>query len=128
MSIFADDLSATAALRKKFSRLYQCGFYRRAASGGAVKTGRDWRGMFDVIGFGANARTGANHAWTDRKCRGWRSGGADPATFWRGWRFRRSAPTCTDNQSRNRRFGMMLGRGMDVKVGAQDKIGQVAEG
>ncbi len=29
--------------------------------------------------------------------------------------------TCTDNQSRNRRFGMMLG-GMDVK-GAQDKIG-----
>ncbi len=35
--------------------------------------------------------------------------------------------TCTDNQSRNRRFGMMLGQGMDVK-GAQDKIGQVVEG
>jgi glycerol-3-phosphate dehydrogenase (NAD(P)+) len=24
--------------------------------------------------------------------------------------------TCTDNQSRNRRFGMMLGQGMDVKA------------
>lgn len=35
--------------------------------------------------------------------------------------------TCTDNQSRNRRFGMMLGEGMDVK-GAQEKIGQVVEG
>ncbi len=23
--------------------------------------------------------------------------------------------TCTDNQSRNRRFGMMLGQGMDVQ-------------
>ncbi len=29
--------------------------------------------------------------------------------------------------TRNRRFGMMLGRGMDVK-GAQDKIGRVVEG
>lgn len=35
--------------------------------------------------------------------------------------------TCTDNQSRNRRFGMMLGQGMDVQS-AQDKIGQVVEG
>ncbi|MFX2764022.1 NAD(P)H-dependent glycerol-3-phosphate dehydrogenase [Escherichia coli] len=35
--------------------------------------------------------------------------------------------TCTDNQSRNRRFGMMLGQGMDVQS-AQEKIGQVVEG
>ncbi|MFH0392869.1 NAD(P)H-dependent glycerol-3-phosphate dehydrogenase, partial [Escherichia coli] len=34
---------------------------------------------------------------------------------------------CTDNQSRNRRFGMMLGQGMDVQS-AQEKIGQVVEG
>ncbi|MFP1592440.1 NAD(P)H-dependent glycerol-3-phosphate dehydrogenase [Escherichia coli] len=34
--------------------------------------------------------------------------------------------TCTDNQSRNRRFGMMLGQGMDVQS-AQEKIGQAVE-
>nr|VXZ90899.1 Glycerol-3-phosphate dehydrogenase [NAD(P)+] [Klebsiella pneumoniae] len=28
--------------------------------------------------------------------------------------------TCTDNQSRNRRFGMMLGQGMDVQSAGQD--------
>lgn len=35
--------------------------------------------------------------------------------------------TCTDNQSRNRRFGMALGQGKDVDV-AQEEIGQVVEG
>lgn len=32
--------------------------------------------------------------------------------------------TCTDNQSRNRRFGMMLGRGMDVQS-AQTRLAVV---
>ncbi|MDE9500361.1 glycerol-3-phosphate dehydrogenase, partial [Xenorhabdus bovienii] len=35
--------------------------------------------------------------------------------------------TCTDNQSRNRRFGMMLGQGIGVDE-AQREIGQVVEG
>lgn len=35
--------------------------------------------------------------------------------------------TCTDNQSRNRRFGIMLGQGKGVQE-AQDSIGQVVEG
>ncbi|MCE1644964.1 glycerol-3-phosphate dehydrogenase, partial [Enterobacter hormaechei] len=35
--------------------------------------------------------------------------------------------TCTDNQSRNRRFGMMLGQGISVEE-AQYQIGQVVEG
>ncbi len=35
--------------------------------------------------------------------------------------------TCTDNQSRNRRFGMMLGQGESVDE-AQRIIGQVVEG
>jgi len=35
--------------------------------------------------------------------------------------------TCTDDQSRNRRFGMALGRGSSV-VGAQREISQVVEG
>ncbi|GAK85715.1 glycerol-3-phosphate dehydrogenase [Vibrio ponticus] len=35
--------------------------------------------------------------------------------------------TCTDNQSRNRRFGLALGQGKDVDT-AQQEIGQVVEG
>lgn len=35
--------------------------------------------------------------------------------------------TCTDNQSRNRRFGMLLGQGMQTKE-AEKQIGQVVEG
>ena len=35
--------------------------------------------------------------------------------------------TCTDNQSRNRRFGLMLGKGTDSQQ-AMDEIGQVVEG
>ena len=53
--------------------------------------------------------------------------GADPATFMGMAGLGDLVLTCTDNQSRNRRFGMMLGQGMDVQ-GAQDKIGQVVEG
>ena len=35
--------------------------------------------------------------------------------------------TCTDNQSRNRRFGLALARGQSVDE-AQEEIGQVVEG
>ena len=35
--------------------------------------------------------------------------------------------TCTDNQSRNRRFGLALGQGMTVNA-AIESIGQVVEG
>ena len=35
--------------------------------------------------------------------------------------------TCTDNQSRNRRFGLALGQGLSVEA-AIESIGQVVEG
>ena len=35
--------------------------------------------------------------------------------------------TCTDNQSRNRRFGLQLGQGVDI-FDAEKHIGQVVEG
>ena len=35
--------------------------------------------------------------------------------------------TCTDNQSRNRRFGLLLGQGVAVEA-AMQQIGQVVEG
>jgi glycerol-3-phosphate dehydrogenase (NAD(P)+) len=42
--------------------------------------------------------------------------GADPATFMGMAGLGDLVLTCTDNQSRNRRFGMMLGQGSDVKA------------
>ena len=95
--------------------------------GGAVKNViAIGAGMSDGIGFGANART----ALITRGLTGCPSRaalGADPATFMGMAGLGDLVLTCTDNQSRNRRFGMMLGQGMDVK-GAQEKIGQVVEG
>jgi glycerol-3-phosphate dehydrogenase (NAD(P)+) len=82
-------------------------------------------GMSDGIGFGANARTALiTRGLTEMSRLG---EGADPATFMGMAGLGDLVLTCTDNQSRNRRFGMMLGQGSDVKS-AQEKIGQVVEG
>lgn len=79
-------------------------------------------GMSDGIGFGANARTALITRGLTEMSRLGAALGADPATFMGMAGLGDLVLTCTDNQSRNRRFGMMLG-GMDVK-GAQDKIGR----
>src|SRR5699024_10416451 len=52
--------------------------------------------------------------------------GADPATFMGMAGLGDLVLTCTDNQSRNRRFGMMLGQGMDVQS-AQEHLDQVVK-
>ncbi|MFP1453160.1 NAD(P)H-dependent glycerol-3-phosphate dehydrogenase [Escherichia coli] len=83
--------------------------------------------MSDGIGFGANARTALITSGLAEM-----SGGLARRwvpilpPLW-AWRAGDLVLTCTDNQSRNRRFGMMLGQGMDVQS-AQEKIGQVVEG
>ena len=84
-------------------------------------------GMSDGIGFGANARTALITRGLAEMSRLGAALGADPATFMGMAGLGDLVLTCTDNQSRNRRFGMMLGQGMDVQS-AQEKIGQVVEG
>ena len=84
-------------------------------------------GMSDGIGFGANARTALITRGLAEMSRLGTALGADPATFMGMAGLGDLVLTCTDNQSRNRRFGMMLGQGMDVQS-AQEKIGQVVEG
>ncbi|MGS8907294.1 NAD(P)H-dependent glycerol-3-phosphate dehydrogenase, partial [Salmonella enterica subsp. enterica serovar Infantis] len=84
-------------------------------------------GMSDGIGFGANARTALLTRGLTEMSRLGAALGADPATVMGMAGLGDLVLTCTDNQSRNRRVGMMLGQGMDVK-GAQAKIGQVVEG
>lgn len=84
--------------------------------GGAVKNViAIGAGMSDGIGFGANARTALITRGLAEMSRLGAALGADPATFMGMAGLGDLVLTCTDNQSRNRRFGMMLGQGMDVQ-------------
>ncbi|EGH7064467.1 NAD(P)H-dependent glycerol-3-phosphate dehydrogenase, partial [Salmonella enterica] len=124
---FADDLQQLLHCGKSF-RVYINADFIGVQLGGAVKNViAIGAGMSDGIGFGANARTALITRGLTEMSRLGAALGADPATFMGMAGLGDLVLTCTDNQSRNRRFGMMLGQGMDVK-GAQDKIGQVVEG
>lgn len=84
-------------------------------------------GMSDGMGFGANARTALITRGLAEMTRLGVALGAEAATFMGMAGLGDLVLTCTDNQSRNRRFGMMLGQGHDVAQ-AQASIGQVVEG
>ncbi|ATA26157.1 glycerol-3-phosphate dehydrogenase [Brenneria goodwinii] len=124
---FADDLQRLLHCGKSF-RVYSNPDFIGVQLGGAVKNViAIGAGMSDGIGFGANARTALITRGLAEMTRLGVALGADPTTFMGMAGLGDLVLTCTDNQSRNRRFGMMLGQGMDVQH-AQDKIGQVVEG
>jgi glycerol-3-phosphate dehydrogenase (NAD(P)+) len=96
--------------------------------GGAVKNViAIGAGMSDGIGFGANARTALITRGLAEMTRLGTALGAKPETFMGMAGLGDLVLTCTDNQSRNRRFGLALGQGKDVDT-AQTEIGQVVEG
>lgn len=96
--------------------------------GGAVKNViAIGAGMSDGIGFGANARTALITRGLAEMCRLGAALGAQPETFMGMAGLGDLVLTCTDNQSRNRRFGLALGQGKSVDT-AQEEIGQVVEG
>lgn len=124
---FADDLQTLLHCGKSF-RVYRNPDFIGVQLGGAVKNViAIGAGMSDGIGFGANARTALITRGLAEMTRLGAALGADPTTFMGMAGLGDLVLTCTDNQSRNRRFGMMLGQGLDVQS-AQDKIGQVVEG
>ncbi|MDU8924912.1 NAD(P)H-dependent glycerol-3-phosphate dehydrogenase [Pasteurellaceae bacterium LIM206] len=84
-------------------------------------------GMSDGLGFGANARTALITRGLAEISRLGVSLGANPATFMGMSGLGDLVLTCTDNQSRNRRFGLMLGQNIDPQTAMQN-IGQVVEG
>lgn len=84
-------------------------------------------GISDGMGFGANARTALITRGIAEISRLGMSLGANPNTFTGMSGLGDLLLTCTDNQSRNRRFGLMLGEGLDTQT-AMQKIGQVVEG
>ncbi|WP_455487461.1 NAD(P)H-dependent glycerol-3-phosphate dehydrogenase [Haemophilus sp.] len=84
-------------------------------------------GISDGMGFGANARTALITRGIAEISRLGISLGANPNTFMGMSGLGDLVLTCTDNQSRNRRFGLMLGEGLDAQT-AMENIGQVVEG
>ncbi|TKB46255.1 NAD(P)H-dependent glycerol-3-phosphate dehydrogenase [Ferrimonas sediminicola] len=109
-------------------RVYRNADFIGMQLGGAVKNViAIGAGMSDGIGFGANARTALITRGLVELCRLGCALGADKNTFMGMAGLGDLVLTCTDNQSRNRRFGLALGQGKDVDT-AQAEIGQVVEG
>ncbi|GGB07175.1 NAD(P)H-dependent glycerol-3-phosphate dehydrogenase [Agarivorans gilvus] len=96
--------------------------------GGAVKNViAIGAGLADGLGFGANARTALITRGLREMARLGKALGADPETFKGMAGLGDLVLTCTDNQSRNRRFGLALGAGKSFEQ-AEREIGQVVEG
>lgn len=84
-------------------------------------------GISDGLGYGANAKAALITRGLAEMTRLGLSMGANQDTFSGLAGIGDLVLTCTDDQSRNRRFGLLLGRGSTIEV-AEQQIGQVVEG
>ncbi len=84
-------------------------------------------GMSDGLGYGANARAALITRGLAELCRLGDALGAKHKTLIGLSGIGDIVLTCTDNQSRNRRFGLSLGQGIS-QAEAEQTIGQVVEG
>lgn len=124
---FCERLSGLLHCGRSF-RVYRNNDFIGIQLGGAVKNViAIGAGISDGFGFGANARTALITRGLAELCRLGCALGAKSETFMGMAGLGDLILTCTDNQSRNRRFGLALGQGLDVDS-AQQQIGQVVEG
>ncbi|MBC8945618.1 NAD(P)H-dependent glycerol-3-phosphate dehydrogenase [Xenorhabdus indica] len=124
---FGEELQQLFHCGKSF-RVYKNPDFIGVQLGGAIKNViAIGAGISDGMGFGANARTALITRGLAEMSRLGAALGADPSTFMGMAGLGDLVLTCTDNQSRNRRFGMRLGQGVNVDA-AQREIGQVVEG
>lgn len=84
-------------------------------------------GASDGLGYGSNAKAALITRGLDEMTRLGIAMGAQTETFYGLAGIGDLILTCTDNQSRNRRFGLYLGQGIDFED-AEKQIGQVVEG
>lgn len=84
-------------------------------------------GIADGLGFGANTRAALITRGLAELIRLGTALGGEPKTFMGLAGMGDLVLTCTDDQSRNRRLGLALARGMDVEA-AKAEIGQEVEG
>jgi glycerol-3-phosphate dehydrogenase (NAD(P)+) len=124
---FVAELSDLLHCEKLF-RVYSNKDFIGVQLGGAVKNVvAIAAGIADGIGFGANARIALITRGLAEMTRLGLALKAEPSTFMGMAGLGDLVLTCTDNQSRNRRFGLALGQGSEVEQ-AILSIGQVVEG
>jgi glycerol-3-phosphate dehydrogenase (NAD(P)+) len=132
MTIAASDASFAAELAQRFSgqnfRAYTSTDITGVEVGGAIKNVMAiGAGISDGLGFGANTRIALIARGLVEMTRLGVALGAKKETFMGLAGLGDLVLTCTDNQSRNRRFGLALASGENVAA-AQKTIGQVVEG
>lgn len=122
-SEFSDKLHCSTTFR-----VYKNDDFIGLQLGGAVKNViAIGAGLADGLGFGSNARTALITRGLAELTRLGIRMGAKPETFTGMAGLGDLVLTCTDNQSRNRRFGLALGKGSSIEQ-AIAEIGQVVEG
>ena len=128
--------SSQTAFAKELSNILHSDFFRTYTSsdvigvevGGAVKNVLAIAaGIADGLGFGANTRAALITRGLNEIIRLGIKLGGNPETFMGLAGLGDLILTCTDNQSRNRRFGLALGLGKD-QASATLEIGQEIEG
>jgi glycerol-3-phosphate dehydrogenase (NAD(P)+) len=128
--------SSQTAFAKELSNILHSDFFRTYTSsdvigvevGGAVKNVLAIAaGIADGLGFGANTRAALITRGLNEIIRLGIKLGGNPETFMGLAGLGDLILTCTDNQSRNRRFGLALGLGKDQTT-ATLEIGQEIEG
>lgn len=125
---FAHDLANLLHSPKHF-RVYRNHDFIGLQLGGAVKNViAIAAGLSDGMGYGANARTALITRGLAELCRLGQALGADASTFMGMSGLGDLVLTCTDNQSRNRRFGLALGEGKSIQDAEASIGGQVVEG
>ena len=125
--LFAKEIGELLHCERKF-RVYTNSDFIAVQLGGAIKNVvAIGAGIADGIGFGANARTALITRGLVEMTRLAVALGAKPNSMMGMAGLGDLVLTCTDNQSRNRRFGLALGQGKGVEQAMTD-IGQVVEG
>ncbi|MEO8223946.1 MAG: NAD(P)H-dependent glycerol-3-phosphate dehydrogenase, partial [Gammaproteobacteria bacterium] len=132
MTVASNDASFATALAARLSdktfRAYTSDDMIGVEVGGAVKNVLAiGAGISDGLGFGANTRIALITRGLVEMTRLGTALGAKPATFMGLSGMGDLVLTCTDDQSRNRRFGLAIARGESAADAARH-IGQVVEG
>jgi glycerol-3-phosphate dehydrogenase (NAD(P)+) len=132
MTVASPDAAYAQALARELSaanfRAYSSTDILGVEIGGAVKDVLAvGAGLSDGLGFGANTRVALITRGLKEMTRLGTRLGAQPATFMGLAGLGDLVLTCTDDQSRNRRLGLLLAAGHDPEV-ALGMIGQAVEG
>lgn len=132
MTIASSDAAFAGALARDLSsgsfRAYTSTDVAGVEIGGAVKNVLAvGAGLSDALGFGANTRVALITRGLAEMMRLGVALGAQRETFMGLAGLGDLVLTCTDDQSRNRRFGLLLGAGRTAQS-ALEEIGQVVEG